>query len=313
MCAADGAPGAPFKKQRTGMKIYRSKNRKDHCGASQKLAHAFTIALLAIVSGLTAQAQSPRDVAVDIGNFGRINDRYYRGAQPDQDGFAQLKGLGVKTVIDLREDREPEAAGWVRGLGMQYFNIPLSSRRAATDEQAAYFLKLANDPNNWPVYVHCAGGRHRTGEMTALYRITNDGWTAERAYQEMKQFKWYSRGGRGPLKDYVYDYYNRYTTGLIAKAGDRQVVARTHSEEDGDLRLESAQIKDSKKLVVVGDGLSPNAIVKINGAPVQGETSFDGSKRRLTVRGDSGGFAKLPAATNRLEVTDGNHKAVITF
>lgn len=295
------------------MKKYRDRNRKDHCGASQKLVHTFTIMLLAIVSTLTAQAQSRRDGAVSIDNFGRINERYYRGAQPDQNGFAQLKSLGVKTVIDLREDSEPEAAGWVRGFGMQYFNIPLSSTRPATDEQSAYFLKLANDPSNWPVYVHCAGGRHRTGEMTALYRVTNDGWTADQAYQEMKQFKWYSRGGRGPLKDYVYAYYNRYTTGLIAKAGDRQVVAQTHSDEDGHLRLESALIKASKKLVVVGDGLSPNAVVKINGAPVQGETSFDGSKRRLTVRGDSNSFAKLAVATNRLEVTDGNHKAVLTF
>lgn len=295
------------------MKTYRSKHRKDGCGASQKLARAITITLLALMSGLTAQAQSQRDLAVDIENFGRINERFYRGAQPDRNGFAQLKSLGVKTVIDLREDREPEAAGWVRGLGMQYFNIPLLSTRPATDEQSAYFLKLANDPNNWPVYVHCAGGRHRTGEMTALYRITNDGWTADRAYQEMKQFKWYSWGGRGPLKDYVYDYYNRYATSLIAKVGDQQTVARTHSEADGHLRLESALIKDSKKLIVVGDGLSPNAVVRLNGAPVQGETSFDGAKRRLVVRGDSDGFARLPAATNRLEVTDGSHKAIFTF
>jgi hypothetical protein len=63
----------------------------------------------------------------------------------------------------------------------------------------------------------------------------------------------------------------------------------------------------------VGDGLSPNAIVKINGAPVQGETSFDGSKRRFVVRGDSDSFARLSAATNRLEVTDGSHKAIFTF
>lgn len=295
------------------MKNYRSKNEQCRFDVSQKLARALTITLLVIVSGLTAQAQAQSSVAVDIENFGRVNERYYRGSQPDQSGFAQLKSLGVKTVIDLREDREPDTAGWVRDLGMQYFNIPLSSRRAATDEQAAYFLKLANDPNNWPVYVHCAGGRHRTGEMTALYRITSDGWTAERAYQEMKQFKWYSTGGHGPLKDYVYDYYNRYTTGVIAKAGGQLAVVQTHNKEDGHLRLESAVIKGGKKLVVVGDGLSPNAVIRLNGALVQGESSFEEVKRRLTVRVASDGLATSLAATNQLEVTDGDHKAVLAF
>ncbi|MBX3278816.1 MAG: tyrosine-protein phosphatase [Acidobacteria bacterium] len=273
------------------------------------IALAFTIFCFAAA---TAQAQSQREFALDIENFGRINEHYYRGAQPDQEGFAQLKSLGVKTVIDLREDREPEAEGWVSRLGMRYFNIPLSSRRAATDEQTAYFLALVNDPNNWPVYVHCAGGRHRTGEMTAIYRITGDGWTADQAYQEMKQFKWYSWGGRGPLKDYVYDYYNRYASSLIARARAGQPDA-THNNDDGHLRINSVRIKRGKKLVIVGDGLSLNAIVKLNGAAVPGSISFDETKRRLEVRYGSESFARLQATPNLIEVTDGNHKAAFTF
>jgi protein tyrosine/serine phosphatase len=60
------------------------------------------------------------------------------------------------------------------------------AKRPATEEQTASFLKLVNDAANWPVYVHCKGGRHRTGELTAIYRITNEGWTADQTYQEMK-------------------------------------------------------------------------------------------------------------------------------
>ena len=58
----------------------------------------------------------------------------------------------------------------------------------ASEEQTAAFLKLVNDPANWPVYAHCKGGRHRTGQMTALYRITKDGWTAVESYREMKRY-----------------------------------------------------------------------------------------------------------------------------
>jgi len=71
-------------------------------------------------------------------------------------------------------------------------------------------LKLVNDPANWPVYVHCAGGRHRTGAMTAIYRITHDSWDAERAFSEMKKYGYYSFPNHGSLKKYVYNYSRDY-------------------------------------------------------------------------------------------------------
>lgn len=154
--------------------------------------------------------QSTSPAGVGISNFGRIGEGYYRGGQPDGAGFAELRRLGIRTVIDLQEDGDPREPSWVRGVGMQYFNIPLSSRRPATEAQTEYFLRLVNDPQNLPVYVHCAGGRHRTGEMTALYRITHDSWTADQAYQEMKRYDFYSAFGHGSLKLYVYQYYREH-------------------------------------------------------------------------------------------------------
>jgi protein tyrosine/serine phosphatase len=159
-----------------------------------------------------ARAQSSSAGKVDIDNFGQINQDYFRGSQPDSAGFAKLKQLGIKSVIDLQADGDSREPAWVRVVGMQYFNIPLSSRRSATEEQTEYFLKLVNDPENLPVYVHCAGGRHRTGEMTAIFRITHDGWTADHAYQEMKNYDFYSIGGHGSLKDYVFQYYREQQT-----------------------------------------------------------------------------------------------------
>ena len=58
-----------------------------------------------------------------------------------------------------------------------------------TTAQLAHFFDIVNDPANQPVYVHCVGGRHRTGVMTAAYRITRDAWTSEQAFKEMKQYK----------------------------------------------------------------------------------------------------------------------------
>jgi protein tyrosine/serine phosphatase len=163
-----------------------------------------TIATLAISAQLPAESQQN-----EIPNFGKINENYYRGSQPDAGQIGALKKFGIKTIIDLRKDFEPEEAEWAKSQGVQYFRIPLSTKRAATAEQTAEFLKLANDPGNWPVYVHCKGGRHRTGEMTAIYRISNDKWTADQAYREMKKYDFESGwfGGPDALKKYVYRFY----------------------------------------------------------------------------------------------------------
>jgi protein tyrosine/serine phosphatase len=174
--------------------------------------------LLAIVQTL-ASAQVLRDASTGIDNFGKVSDRYYRGSQPEADQLMKLKGLGVKTIVDLRKDRVDEASAWAQDAGLQYINIPLTTKRAATEEQTAYFLKVVNDSANWPVYVHCKGGRHRTGEMTAIYRITQEGWTADQAYDEMKKYDFkdnifYPRS----LKKYVFSYYERFNSEKTAKS-----------------------------------------------------------------------------------------------
>jgi protein tyrosine/serine phosphatase len=170
------------------------------------------VALFISVATLAISAQLPvPSPQIDISNFGEINEKYYRGSQPDAMQVAALKKSGIKTIIDLRKDFEPEEAQWAQSQGLQYFRIPLSTKTAATAEQTAEFLKLANDPGNWPVYVHCKGGRHRTGEMTAIYRISNDQWTADQAYQEMKKYDFESGwfGGPGVLKKYVFRFYEQ--------------------------------------------------------------------------------------------------------
>ena len=167
--------------------------------------------LMALAVAPTA-AQSP-STSVEIKNFGRVNDNYYRGSQPSAKQFEELKRLGVKTIIDLRKDRVEHASKWAQAAGLQYINIPLLPHKPATEDQTTEFLKLVNDPANQPVYVHCRGGRHRTGQMTAIFRITNDGWTGDQAYTEMKKYDFedsffYPRA----VKKHVFSYYERFSS-----------------------------------------------------------------------------------------------------
>ena len=143
---------------------------------------------------------------IRIGNFGKINDHYFRGAQPKGSDYRDLAAIGVKTVIDLQIDGPSNEAGNVAAAGMKFFRIGMTTSKAPTDAQIAQFFEIVNNPANQPVYVHCAGGRHRTGTMTALYRMTFDGWNAAQAYNEMKQYRFEGFPDHPVLRNYVYAY-----------------------------------------------------------------------------------------------------------
>lgn len=144
---------------------------------------------------------------IRVDNFGRVNPNYYRGAQPNGRDYADLASLGVKTVIDLTsDDAQTNEKSLTEHAGMRYFQIPMTTRQAPTASQLTEFLKIVNDPVNQPVYVHCVGGRHRTGVMTAAYRMTQDGWAADQAFKEMKQYKFGADFLHPEFKQFVYGY-----------------------------------------------------------------------------------------------------------
>ena len=177
------------------------------------------ITALAVISVAQA-AQQNKSSKSQIKNFGCVNEKYYRGAQPKQQDYADLAAMGVKTVIDLQRDSQNDERAMVEAQGMKFYRIGMSDKIQPTGEQVAEFLKIVNDPENQPVFVHCAGGRHRTGAMSAIYRMTKDGWTADQAYQEMKHYDFEYGMGHGALKRYVYDYYSRMDQkGLVVSTG----------------------------------------------------------------------------------------------
>ena len=146
---------------------------------------------------------------IKLSNFGLVDGRIYRGAQPEPAEYSALKALGVSTVIDLREDSKAYAREAAEAAGLKYINIKMDDSDRPYDEQIAAFIQSVTDPANGKVYVHCAGGRHRTGATIAVYRMAIQGWSAEAAYREMKAYDYYSRWGHGGYKKYVFEYYDR--------------------------------------------------------------------------------------------------------
>jgi protein tyrosine/serine phosphatase len=177
-----------------------------------------TFAISAPIFAQTNTPAVPILSRVHIDNFGRINDNYFRGAQPTDRDFRDLAAFGIKTVIDLTRDGRADEQTLVEQAGMKFYRIPLTTSDRPSDAAVARFLKLVTDPERQPVYVHCQGGRHRTGVMTAVYRMTQDGWTASQAYMEMKRFRFEGFPGHPTLKNFVFDYYAQLARPRIADA-----------------------------------------------------------------------------------------------
>ncbi|MGH9845633.1 MAG: fused DSP-PTPase phosphatase/NAD kinase-like protein [Blastocatellia bacterium] len=174
---------------------------------------------------------SSHELSCGVENFGKVTEFYYRGAQPKEDEYSELAAIGVKTVIDLRDDPKGYAREMAKRAGLKYVNMPLSDTRYPSSETAPAFLTLVNDQNNWPVYVHCAGGRHRTGAMTAVFRMTIQGWGIERAYDEMKDYDFYTSWGHKKMKTFVFDYYRELTHRRVMQPADPSTRARYVTED----------------------------------------------------------------------------------
>jgi hypothetical protein len=154
--------------------------------------------------------------------------RVYRSGQMSADGFADaVRRLKVRTVVNLQDDvPDPDidlhfwGGGTVketelcRQLGVRYVLfkpdlIPLPYTRFRRPETIDDFLELMDDPDAYPVLIHCRAGLHRTGCLAAVYRMEYQGWTPAEAYAEMKAHgfgDWACTSANDYVSQYVLDY-----------------------------------------------------------------------------------------------------------
>jgi tyrosine-protein phosphatase SIW14 len=133
-----------------------------------------------------ARAMGVRWKAKGIPNFGKVTPNLFRGGLPNNEGMEALQKLGVNVVVDMRGNNKDEEAEATK-LGMQYVPIP-SHCPFPKDETFAKFLKVMEENPGKKVFVHCRLGDDRTGMAVAAYRMANEGWSADEAMKEMKEF-----------------------------------------------------------------------------------------------------------------------------
>lgn len=149
---------------------------------------------LAGVAGLFAQEQSFKKIDSEyFKNLYQLNESVYRSEQPSKKGFRELEAAGVKTVFNFR--RMKDDARKVKGTELKTVRIPLKGSEL-TEAKIVEVLKQINEAEK-PVLIHCFHGSDRTGVISAAYRVVFEGWSKERAVEEMRyppfgyHEKWY--------------------------------------------------------------------------------------------------------------------------
>ena len=113
-----------------------------------------------------------------VPNLHKVSDKLYRSAQPTAEGMTNIVALGIKTVVNLRDNHSDSD---------EIGDLPLKARRIEIftanmkDKYVDEFLPIVDDTNAVPVLVHCQHGADRTGTVCAMYRILREGWTADDA------------------------------------------------------------------------------------------------------------------------------------
>jgi protein tyrosine phosphatase (PTP) superfamily phosphohydrolase (DUF442 family) len=157
--------------------------------------------------------------------------RVYRSGQMTADGFREeIRRHGIRTVINLQDEyADPDVlTSWLGGgtiretelcaeLGVRYVFLPpnLISRRKVPPERPEAidrFLALLDDPETYPVLLHCRAGLHRTGVMVAVYRMEYEGWGPRAALDELRA-NGFGEWPCSPANDYIMQYILTYQRG----------------------------------------------------------------------------------------------------
>ena len=117
-----------------------------------------------------------------------VSEGLTRGSRIDDPrGHEKLAKQGFKGIVDLTLEGTNDAQAG-KAAGLNTLNVKILDNSAPTQKQVKQFLDFATNARNSPCYVHCQAGKGRTGVAVAAYRMAVEGWPADRAIAEAREF-----------------------------------------------------------------------------------------------------------------------------
>jgi protein tyrosine phosphatase (PTP) superfamily phosphohydrolase (DUF442 family) len=130
-----------------------------------------------------------------IYNWRRFDDRITTSGQPTEQQLADIRGLGVRHIINLglhtHEKALPDEAASVSRLGMTYIHIPVDFQNP-TEADFVKFCSAMEQLKEVPVHVHCIAN-YRVSAFFYRYRRDVLEMNDAEARAEMEQV-WHPEG-----------------------------------------------------------------------------------------------------------------------
>ena len=117
----------------------------------------------------------------NLSNWHQLDQKVYRSSQPDRKGFQDAVKLGVKNVLNLRDNHSDDSEA--RGLKIKTYRVEMEADDVIEGDVIAALKIIKN--SDGPVLIHCWHGSDRTGLLCAMYRIVFQNWTKESATDEL--------------------------------------------------------------------------------------------------------------------------------
>lgn len=125
-------------------------------------------------------------------NFGIVASGIFRSSYPKPEHFVFLKSLGLKCILLLLpEGYHEENLEFCRENNINLFQVGLDGNKEPfvrvkqADLQRA--LRIALDPANQPLLIHCNMGKHRTGCVVGCIRRLQQ-WSLSLIFEEYRRY-----------------------------------------------------------------------------------------------------------------------------
>lgn len=150
---------------------------------------------LLIQTGCQSDGTSQAEVAPveptqcgDVKNMHKIGDVYVAGGVTPSD-YPLLKDLGIKTILNLREEGETpgiNSAKLAKANGIMHVRIPWKGADQLTDDRLDAMRQVLREAER-PILFHC-GSANRVSAGWLAYRVLDEGVDVETAIAEAKTF-----------------------------------------------------------------------------------------------------------------------------
>lgn len=126
------------------------------------------------------------DGEIPLPNFHQVSTGVFRSGQPNREGLARLRSLGVRTILVIREKVGDDETAEARRLGMSIELVAMNGVFSPPYDAVDRALSVLADPAKQPLLVHCRYGKDRTGVTVAAYRTALEAWPVPKAAAEAK-------------------------------------------------------------------------------------------------------------------------------